>query len=300
MSWEWFTASVPILLIKCRSMLMQFLPYFIAGILLGELLKFASWTKIIYTWVTKSPLVSVITASVVGIVSPLCTYGTIPVVIELYKSKVHAAPLFAFLAASSLMNPQLFIMTAGGIGLEMAIVRTIAVFIFSCATGMLSYIIPVKFMVRKSIHINENGAEAIINREKKLFMVKHFTINCLRNLANVGVFLLIGIVIGAAVDVYVPKSFIYTALRGGKIQTILAGALLGIPMSACGGAAIPFVEAMILNGMGKGTALAFFLVGPATRPAPLIAMAALFTPLFLAGYCIFLIISSVLMGFVYV
>jgi uncharacterized membrane protein YraQ (UPF0718 family) len=52
--------------------------------------------------------------------------------------------------------------------------------------------------------------------------------------------------------------------------------------------------------LGKGTALAFLLVGPATRPAPLIAMAALFTPLFLVGYCIFLIISAVLMGFVYV
>jgi uncharacterized membrane protein YraQ (UPF0718 family) len=52
--------------------------------------------------------------------------------------------------------------------------------------------------------------------------------------------------------------------------------------------------------LGKGTALAFLLVGPATRPTPLIAMAALFTPLFLVGYCVFLIISAVLMGFVYV
>jgi uncharacterized membrane protein YraQ (UPF0718 family) len=72
-------------------------------------------------------------------------------------------------------------------------------------------------------------------------------------------------------------------------------------MYMCGGGAIPFVSGAILgNGLGKGTALAFLLVGPATRPAPLIAMAALFTPLFLVGYCVFLIISAVLMGFVYV
>jgi uncharacterized membrane protein YraQ (UPF0718 family) len=56
---------------------------------------------------------------------------------------------------------------------------------------------------------------------------------------------------------------------------------------------------MIINGMGKGTALAFFIVGPATRPAPLAPMATLFTPLFLAGYCLFLIVSAVLMGLVY-
>jgi len=46
------------------------------------------------------------------------------------------------------MNPQLFIMTAGGIGMEMAIARTLAVFLFSFSVGMLSYLIPEKLMVR--------------------------------------------------------------------------------------------------------------------------------------------------------
>jgi uncharacterized membrane protein YraQ (UPF0718 family) len=106
--------------------------------------------------------------------------------------------------------------------------------------------------------------------------------------------------IGAAVEIYVPKGLVYNALRAGRIQSILFGALLGVPMYACGGGAIPFVNTMINNGMGKGSALAFFIVGPATRPAPLAAMAALFTPLFLLGYCVFLILSAVIMGFVYV
>jgi uncharacterized membrane protein YraQ (UPF0718 family) len=268
--------------------------------MVGELLKFTSWTKIIYKWVSKAPVVSVISASIIGIISPLCTYGTIPVVIELYKSKVRIAPLIAFLAASSLMNPQLFIMTAGGIGLEMAVVRTLAVFAFSVAVGMLSYLIPENFMVRKSINFYDEGGEKIVNREKKLFIVKQYCINCLMNLKHIGVYLLIGILLGVIVDMYIPKSLIYAAFRAGRIQSILAGAVLGIPLSPCGGAAIPLVSAMIINGMGKGTALAFFIVGPATRPAPLAAMAALFTPLFLVAYCLFLIVSAVLMGLVYV
>jgi uncharacterized membrane protein YraQ (UPF0718 family) len=267
--------------------------------MVGELLKFTSWTKIIYKWVSKAPVVSVISASIIGIISPLCTYGTIPVVIELYKSKVRIAPLIAFLAASSLMNPQLFIMTAGGIGMEMAIVRTLAVFVFSFAVGMLSYLVPENFMVRKSINFYDDGGDKIVNREKKLFIVKQYSVNCLKNLQHIGLYLLIGIFLGAVVEMYVPKGLIYAAFRAGRIQSILAGAILGIPLSPCGGAAIPLVSAMIINGMGKGTALAFFIVGPATRPAPLIAMAALFTPLFLAAYCLFLIVSAVLMGLVY-
>jgi len=293
--------EIPRLLYKCWTTLLSLLPYLVGGIMVGELLKFTSWTKIIYKWVSKAPVVSVISASIIGIISPLCTYGTIPVVIELYKNKVRIAPLIAFLAASSLMNPQLFIMTAGGIGLEMAVVRTLAVFVFSFTVGMLSYLIPEKFMVRKGFIFHDSGGgEKIINRERKIFIVKQYAINCLLNLKHIGVYLLIGIFLGVAVDFYVPKSLISAAFHAGRIQSILAGALLGIPLSPCGGAAIPLVNAMINNGMGKGTALAFFIVGPATRPAPLAAMAVLFTPLFLAAYCLFLIFSAVVMGLTYI
>jgi len=299
-------AESPWLFLKCWTTLLSLLPYLVGGVMVGELLKFTSWTKIIYKWVSGSPVISVISASIIGIISPLCTYGTIPVVIELYKSKVHVAPLIAFLAASSLMNPQLFIMTAGGMGLEMAIARTIAVFVFSFAVGMLSYLLPEKFMVRKSINFYDDGGERIANREKKLFVVRQYFINCLMNLKHIGVYLLIGIFIGAIIEVYVPRGLITRAFAAGqettpliKIRSILAGALLGIPLSPCGGSAIPIVQGMVINGMGKGTALAFFIVGPATRPAPLIAMATLLTPLFLVSYCLFLIVSAVLMGLVY-
>jgi uncharacterized membrane protein YraQ (UPF0718 family) len=297
---EWIAAGIPVLLINCLKTLLSLLPYLAAGIMVGELLKFTSWTKLVYKGVSRSPAAAVISAAIIGIISPLCTYGTIPVVIELYKSKVHIAPLFAFLAASSLMNPQLFILTAGGIGLEMALVRTLAVFAFSLAAGMLCYVIPEKLMIRKDISFYDNGGENIINREKKFFIVKQYGINCWHNLRHLGVYLTIGIIIGAIVELYIPRGLVAAAFRAGKIQSILAGALLGIPLSPCGGSAIPIVSGMISNGMGKGTALAFFIVGPATRPAPLAAMATLFIPLFLAAYCLFLIVSAVLMGLVYV
>ena len=281
-------------------MLSGFLPYFLAGILLGELIKFASWTKIIYKWVSRSPVKAVISASIIGILSPLCTYGTIPVVIELYKSKVRVAPLIAFCASSALMNPQLFVMTAGGVGLEMAVVRTLAVFVFSFAVGMLSLVIPERFMIRKYIKVYEGGGEQIENREKKIFAVQQYFINCFKNFIYVLPFLLIGVFLGAAVSVFVPQRYFYEALYMGRIQSILAGAIVGIPMNACGGGAIPFIQTLLDMGLGKGTALAFFLVGPAMRPAPLVAMAALFTPLLLVAYCLFLFISAVLMGYLYI
>ncbi|MDR0503558.1 MAG: permease [Treponema sp.] len=303
---QWIIAAIQFFFWTCRDMLSGFFPYFLAGIFLGELIKFASWTKLIYKWISKSPVLAVISASIIGILSPLCTYGTIPIVIELYKSQeprsgtVRASPLITFCAASSLMNPQLFVMTAGGIGLEMAIVRTLAVFTFSFAAGMLTLIIPDRFMIRKNIKVYEDGGGKIETRKKKKFAVKQYFINCVKSFLYIAPFLLIGVFLGAAVTVFVPQRFFYEALYMGRVQSILAGAILGIPMNACGGGAIPFVQTLLALGLGKGAALAFFLVGPALRPAPLAAMSALFTPLMLIGYAVFLIISAVFMGLVYV
>jgi len=102
---DWYIQTIPIFLEKCWNNLINLFPYLIIGVLISELLKFTSWTKIIYKWASKSPVIAVISAAIIGMVSPLCTYGTIPVVCELYKSGVHVAPLVTFLAASSLMNP---------------------------------------------------------------------------------------------------------------------------------------------------------------------------------------------------
>ena len=302
--WQWFIETIPILLKTCWQNLINIAPYLIIGVLLSELLKFTSWTKIIYKWVSKSPFISVVSAAIIGVISPLCTYGTVPVVIELYKSGVHIAPLVTFLSASSLMNPQLFIMTAGGIddiGLEMAIVLTAAILIFSIALGLLTYLVPTKYIIKKNMKLYEDGGCNIINRGKKLFMLKQYLLNCWKNLKNVGFYLLIGILLASAVSLYIPKTALHEALgEGHRIRSILLASLLGVPLYACGGGAIPMVNSLLQNGMEKGSGLAFFIVGSATRPAPLAAMAALFTPLFLAGYCVFLILSSILMGLVYI
>ena len=304
MDLDWFLLSIPILLENCWDTLIGILPYLVAGVLIGELLKFTSWTKIIYKWVSKSPFIAVLAAAVIGTVSPLCTYGTIPVVIELYKSGIHIAPLVTFLAASSLMNPQLFVMTAGvisGIGLEMAIVLTVAVIIVSLVLGLLTYLVPAKYIVKKNIVLYEDGGCNIKNREKKIFIVRQYFINCSKNLKNVGFYMLIGIFLSVVIGLYIPKTWIHNALGEQQgVLAILLAAVLGVPLYACGGGAIPLVNRLIQNGMAKGSGLAFFIVGSATRPAPIAAMAALFTPLFLVAYCVFLIISSVLLGLAYI
>ncbi|NLG83188.1 MAG: hypothetical protein GX493_00970 [Firmicutes bacterium] len=43
-------------------------------------------------------------AALLGMVSPFCTYGTVPVVLRLFRAGMEPAPLVTFLVTSSLMN----------------------------------------------------------------------------------------------------------------------------------------------------------------------------------------------------
>ena len=78
---------------------------------------------------------SVVGASLVGLVSPLCTFAAIPVVSRIMGAGVPAAPLMAFLFASPLMNPALFVYTLGALGLEMAVARTATALAIGLAAG---------------------------------------------------------------------------------------------------------------------------------------------------------------------
>ncbi|MCL1844869.1 MAG: permease [Defluviitaleaceae bacterium] len=300
---RWYIESIPVLLEHCFLTLLNILPYLAAGILAGEFLKFTSWTKIIYKRINTSPVAAIFSAAAIGMISPLCTFGTIPVVAQLYKSGVRIAPLVTFLAASSLMNPQLFVMTVGGVsdfGLEMALVLTASIFVISFVLGVLAYVIPEKFIVRANLTRDGSGEE-IAARAKKVFVAKEYFFNCAKMFKSVGFYVLLGIFIGAIIELYIPQVWIHEALGAHRgVRAVLLAAVLGVPLYACGGGAIPLANSMIQSGMGKGAGLAFFIVGSATRPAPISAMALLFTPKFLVGYSLFLLASSVLIGVFYV
>jgi uncharacterized membrane protein YraQ (UPF0718 family) len=303
-------------LIKSGEALLSLAPYVLLGVLSGEILKLTSWTRLIGSMVAKAPLISIFFAAGLGIVSPLCTYGTIPMVIQLCNAGIHIAPLVTFLTASSLMNPQLFIMTWGGLGPEMALVRVGTVFLFGILLGLLIYRLPKVWALNPNLFAGskeegQEGAGAGLSFSPGTFPAGNvppsphpftwgnFIRKNLATLQYVGFYMLVGIVSGAVIEVYMPGQWIAFLFRGNRWMSIFLAALLGVPLYACGGGAIPLVASLLREGMSKGAALAFFIVGPATRPTPLMALATILRPLFIAAYVILLILFAIISGGIY-
>jgi uncharacterized protein len=227
--------------------------------------------------------------------SPLCTYGTIPMVITLFSLGFPLYPLVTFLAASSLMNPQLFLLTWGGIGLEFALVRVAAAFLFSFFLGLSIQFLKVKWIINPNVQHSEKEHQSAVPQ----FSWRAFLKNNLKTLQFIGFYIVIGILLGAVIEVYVPLKLFVTLFQSRQWLGVLLGAGLGVPLYACGGGAIPLVKSMMINGMSNGAALAFFIVGPATRATPLMALATIIRARFLVLYVCALIIFAVTVGLLY-
>jgi len=279
--------------------LLDLAPYIIIGVIVGEVLKLTSWTKLIYKGVNRSPISAILVASILGMVSPLCTYGTVPVVLQLFKAKVPVSPLITFLSVSAMMNPQLFIYTWGGLGPEMAIARAAAVLIFSLLLGLILYRIPQSWIINPSTLAENGSGQEILNRAKKQFALKKFLKEVSNSLVFVGFYIVIGVLASSVIDVLVPKSWLKAVFQGNGFTSLLISALLGVPLYACGGGVIPIVSGFLAGGMGKGEALAFLFVGPATRITPLMALAVILRPVVIVIYVLLVITYSILIGTVY-
>jgi uncharacterized protein len=275
--------------------LIHLLPYVVLGVILSELLKFARWADYIKAVPGKAPIITIIFSALLGMLSPLCTYGTIPMVIALFSLGFPLYPLVTFLAASSLMNPQLFLLTWGGIGLEFALVRIAAALLFSILLGIATQFINPKWIVNPNVQHSEKEHHITAAKFSWLTFLK----NSLKTMQFIGFYIVLGILLGAVIEVYVPLKWFVILFQSRQWLGVLLGAGLGVPLYACGGGAIPLVKSMMVNGMSNGAALAFFIVGPATRATPLMALATIIRARFLVLYVCALIIFAVTIGLLY-
>lgn len=273
----------------------QLLPYLLVGVLASELLRFTPVAPVLERGCRRHPMFAIPAAAVLGMASPLCTYGTVPLVLQLLRTGVPAAPLVTFLSASSLMNPQLLLLTWGGLGPRMAVARVLAVLAFALLLGALAHLLPARFIVHAGVRDEHARPVKATPPFAWLTFLKGFG----RTFEFVGFYLVIGVLLGAVVEVLVPGRWIVALFGSAGWYQMLLASLLGVPLSACGGGVIPLVRGLVDQGMAVGAALAFLIAGPATRIPPLMALATIVRPLFILGYVVLLIGYSVAAGLLF-
>ena len=201
-----------------------------------------------------------IPASILGVASPLCMYGTIPIAASFSKHGMRHDWLAAFMMSSVLLNPQL-IMYSTALGATALTIRIVSCTVCGIVAGLVVHIV-----YKDKPFFNFEGFEPRASHDTHPNLFLRFIFNLGRNLKATGLYFLLGVLLSALFQRYVPADK-FAELFGKTNEGfgVLMAATIGVPLYACGGGTIPLIREWLAMGMSMGSASAFMITGPATK-----------------------------------
>jgi len=241
----------------------QIFQYWVIGIIIGSVISVFGKERIHNLFRAmqhkKLGVFGIIPASIIGIASPLCMYGTIPIAASFSEKGMKDDWLAAFMMSSILLNPQLMIYSAA-LGRAALVIRIVTCFICGIAAGLL-----VRLFYNGKPFFNFSGFAEPQSRDTDPNPLLRLLKNIWRNIKVTGPYFLLGIALSAVFQRYVPEDFMVRLFGNNRAFGVLMAATIGVPLYACGGATIPLLQGWLVNGMSMGSAAAFMLTGPATK-----------------------------------
>lgn len=244
--------------------LRQIFWYWVSGMVIGSAVSVFAKERIHQLFAAmngkKWGIFGVVPASILGILSPLCMYGTIPIAASFARKGMREDWLAAFMMSSVLLNPQLMVYSAA-LGTTAMLVRLISCTLCGILAGL---VLAVWF--RDKPFFDFIGFEERQNHDTDPMLLLRFLKNLGRNIRATGGYFLAGILLSALFQRYVPTEA-FAGLFGFANEGfgVLMAATIGVPLYACGGGTIPLLQAWLSDGMSLGSAAAFMITGPATK-----------------------------------
>lgn len=267
--------------------------FLVIGIFLTAIFQAYIDKKKLSDWVETHSHISILGAAAFGVVSPLGTYVCIPMAGSLFAAGTPLAPLMAFLIASPILNPTMFLLTIGAFGNEMALVRLFAGILLGVVGGYIFH-----YVGKKTIRPTTVESSFLSKKEERTFSQKFF-----KEMKGSTLYMLkyfsIAIIIAAAIKNLVSAEQVEWMLGSGSFMSVVFAAGAGIPLYSCGGAAIPILQQLAELGMTQGAVLAFFISGPSTRISNLVLLKSVFNWRILWLYLSIILGGAIALGFLY-
>lgn len=255
---------------------------------------------------------AVIAASLVGAFSPFCSCGVIPLIAALLAAGVPLAPIMAFWIASPIMDPEMFVLTAAGIGTSFAIAKTVATVGMGLLAGFvtlrltrLGYFSDVMIAGRSTCGSCSPGVDPNAKPHvawafwRESARVREFADEMTTTGWFLAKWLAFAFFLESLMVAYVPQDVIGSFVGEESVFAIPLAVLIGIPSYLNGYAAIPLVSGLIDLGMTPGAAMAFMTAGAVSSIPAAIAVYALVRKPVFALYVALGVIGAVLSGYAF-
>lgn len=292
--------------------------FFLLAIVLVGVIKGYKLDLRIRDSINRAGPLGIVLAVGVGMVSPLCACGILPVVITLAMIETPLAPLMALLVTSPVMGPDALILTWSALGSEWAVLKVVGAATLGLSAGLVTQLlinqgylsgnlIRLKPKYREDGTLapaKEIGAEAGIHvksmnitpRKSRLRFIFDRTLDAG---LFVGKFLLLAIVLEAIIVTLVPVEWITTLVGKKSFLSLLLAAVVGLPLPTNQIPMIPIMAGLLQRGIDPGAAFTLFMAGPVTSLPAIIALGGMFKKRVLVVFISVSLTVSILLGWVY-
>ncbi len=249
------------------NILLESAPYIVLGFVIAGILRYYVPQNLLQKHLGGKSSTALLKAISVGTILPLCSCGTIPLGIGLFRSGAAVGNILAFMISTPVLSPVLIALSFSLLGLKLTATLVIAAIIGSFLIGFAGNRIfynpndPKQNTTCSKQYIQSNQPE--VKPKSKLSQSLRWSFFELGS--DVSVDITIGLSIATLLLTFLPMEWISTWLGQQDVYTLLYVIILGIPVYACSIPSVAVVQGLLLLGATPGAAIAYMIAGPATN-----------------------------------
>lgn len=272
-----------------------------AGFLISGLIHQFVPRRIVEEHLGEKGLRPILISSVVGVILPVCCFGSLPIAITFRKKGASLGAVMAFLVATPATSVPALIVCWKLLGPAFTVYIFFAVIVIALVMGVVCNSLEIQTEKISSSDIKDCCGNGCSHPEHRRFSAKmkdalryaYITLP-----KEIGREILLGIALASLIVTFEPiQKFIQGYLTGplGYIFILIVGLLTYV----CSTASVPMADALIKSGMSHGQALCYLLVGPITSYGALLVIKKDFGWRILWIYVAVISALSLLFGIIY-
>lgn len=199
-----------------------------------------------------------ILGALLGTVTPFCSCSSIPLFIGFTNAGLPIGVTFSFLISSPLVDLASLLLLASIFNWKIAIAYVIVGLILAVIGGTVISKLKLEKYVEPFVFSNKiaETEQTELSRQERIQLAKEKVLDIIKSLWP---YILAGVGIGAAIHNWIPTDIITSILGNKNPFSVLIATLAGVPIYADEFGTLPIAEALVLKGVGLGTALSFMM-----------------------------------------
>lgn len=280
----------------------------VPAVLIGFFLSGLIYELIPTGWVNKylgkKGIAPVLAATFVGVLLPICCWGSLPVAVSFYKKGARLGPVFAFLIATPATSVSALLVTYRLLGFGFTVYIFLGVMFMGLVSGVVGN--RLKFTPRfvqtdtcphcdEEVQLGEPHKHGRTPAQTLIDVLKYSFIEMPKEL---GLEILIGLILAAVVASFLPIGHLIKHYLSGWAGYLFS-VIFGLLMYICSTASVPLVDAFIKQGMNIGAGMVLLLIGPITSYGTILVLRKEFGTKILLVYLALVVFLSLGLGLGY-